>query len=381
MKVYLITPVDIRYSYRATEVQIYEYAKYMIDAGIDARILVPKYSNVMTLQERKDYEKIKALYKKIPKKEIAGKVVRFPFNFNIYMYNNLPINTTIYFAYSIYDHLYNIITKPKGQKYIIAAHSMHLKDGHIIKNHAILEAILNNFVKFIFLSKDRRENIYHHVINNEEKRYLLTLGIRKENIIYIPTFIDVKVFRLRHNNSNKLSVIHIGGKQKDANVVTEVISKLKQRNLLAEFDFYFVGEEMPESVIKSSESNTNVHVLGAVNDGTKVKLLSSSDVLIVPAIETFSRTMLEGLASGLHIIANGTNPAAVDMLSLGAKIDLVRTIEEYVNALINLVEKKKVGSLDKETKVNRNVALNFDKTVTLPKIMRMFMEVSMKRTK
>jgi len=42
MKIYLINPIDIKYSFRATERYIYEYPDYLRKHGKDVEILITK---------------------------------------------------------------------------------------------------------------------------------------------------------------------------------------------------------------------------------------------------------------------------------------------------------------------------------------------------
>lgn len=381
MKVNLITPADIRYSYRGTEVNIYEYAKFMIGRGVDARVLVPTYPS-NELAEREDYREVYSLYKKVPKKSIRGRRVMLPLGYVLYTYSGLPKDSLVYFPYSIYDHIVNIIRKPKGQKYVIAAHSMHLKDGHIIQNHRVMEGILNGFMRTVFSMREMRENVYHHVITREQARYLMTLGIHKDRIICVPAFVNTSPLKLKPNCSRSLRVVHIGGVNKDAHLILSIIKELRSRGRDKDFEFYFIGEKEPDELLAMAEENSNVHCLGPVKETDKAGILSTMDVVIVPAIETFSRAMLEGLASGLYVVASNLNPAAEEIREMGAHISIPRNgrIEEYVKELDVLLElKHSKAKFDAGKRINREIAVRrFDVNVVLGEILRMFEKIGEK---
>ena len=375
MKIYLITPVDIKYSYRGTEYYIYEYAKYLKENGKNAQILI---TNTRRYKLLPNYDKVLKKYSTVPKTEISCNEYILPLKWHIFVYKHLPKDGAIYFPYGIYDYLFNILFKPKGQKYVIGSHSMHLKASHIIKDHRIIEILLNQLVKAIlYTQKKEKDNIYFHVVNAEQKTYLTrSFNINPNNIFYIPNFIDSKIYSVGKNISKILRVVHIGGVDKDANIVVFMIEELNRRHINANFEFYFIGQNQPKEAIELSKNYANIHVLGAIDEKEKGKLLSSMDVMIVPANETFSLSMLEGLASGLQIVANSANPAAAAIIKFGAAIYLVKqnNIEEYINVLNNLcIQKRSVKKFNYMRKINHTIAANeFDKSLLLRKIKHMF---------
>lgn len=381
LKIDFVTPIDIKYSYRATEVQIYEYSKFMIESGVESNVLVPTLPDTMSLPKaRTDYQAIHEYFKKVPEKSIRGKKVVLPFNYTLYLYSGLPRDSVIYFAYSIYDHIWNVLTKPRGQKYVIAAHSMHLKDGHIIEGHRILESFLNFFMKVTFSIGDAKRNVYHHVITTGEAEYLKRLGISEKNIIYVPTFVDTTVFRPRKNGSDKLQVMHIGGIDKDVSVVIGFINRMRDMGILDLFEFYFIGNNQEAELLDLSEKSSTVHCFTAIDEEQKANIMSKMDVMLIPAVESFSRSMLEGLSSGLYIIADSRNPAASEIKSKGGKIALVgKDVSQYIEELKNLKERKLASRSNfySDRVTSRDIIIReYDKAVVLRKILEMFMVVA-----
>jgi hypothetical protein len=85
--------------------------------------------------------------------------------------------------------------------------------------------------------------------------------------------------------------------------------------------------------------------------------------------------MLEGLASGLYIIAGEMNPAFSEVLKRGAFGAASKNDSEYVSALRAALEMKLDGKLDKYKKSNLSAAGFYDRKVIMPLIEKMFMEV------
>ena len=379
MKVYFITPVDLKYSYRATEEYIYNYAKYLKEHEIDAEILITEKGNTQQML-LPDYKEVVKPYDNITKKPVRCKEIVLPLKWHIFIYKNLPKDGIIYFPYSIYDYLFNILFKPKKQKYIIGSHSMHLKMGHIIKNHEKLEQVLNLIVKSIlFLRRTEKNNIYFHVINSMQEAYLIkNFKINKKNIFYVPNFIDTNRYSLAKNSSKKLQVVHIGGIEKDANIVFEIIKLLEEKHVLDKFEFYFIGK-LNKQIEEQYNSFKNMHMLGQIDDSTKFKVLSNIDCMVIPSYETFSKTLLEGLLSGLYILTSKRNSAVEDFIKLGIKMFVADRGDpnEYVEELIDISNKKKYKDKVNMGKItNKKITMKrFDKKSVLQEILKMFKSI------
>ena len=376
MKVYLITPLDLKYSYRATEEYVYNYAKYLKEHGIDAEILITKKdAKQQTLLS--NYKEVVKPYDNIAKKPIRCKEIVLPLKWHVFIYKDLPKEGTIYFPYSIYDYLFNILFKPKGQKYVIGSHSMHLKMNHIIKNHEMLEWLLNFIVKSVlFLRRKENDNIYFHVINSMQEAYLTkNFKINKKNIFYVPNFIDTSRYRLTKNSSKKLRVVHIGGMEKDASIVFDIIKLLDEKHVLDRFEFYFIGR-LDKQIEEQYSSIRNVHLLGPIDDSTKLKVLRGADCMIMPSYEAFPKTLLEGLLSGLYILTSKRNSAWQDLIAFGIQMFIAENgfSEEYLQELINLAGKKGKGvNINLYSESNENITIKiFDKRDVLPQILKMF---------
>lgn len=370
--------MDIRVSYKATEYILYEYARLLKDYGIDVELLITDTGRKHT--SIKNRREVEIRYRDIPQKRIDCTELVLPFKYHLFFYRGLPHDSVIYLPYSIYDYVLNIITKPKDQKYIIGCHGMHLKYGHIVKGHKLLEVLLNTIVKkAINMNKASTANLYCHVINREQGEYVKkTFGLRSENIFYVPIMIRCKDYHIGKNNLRKLKVLHIGGIGKDMQIVLEVIKILERMGKLDMFEFYFIGEGDKQIESEYKKYNT-IHFLGMISDNEKIKLLSESDAMIVPAYETFSKAMLEGLVSGLCILMSKRNASWRDITELRIKTTIVENGEakEYVESLIRLAERKSRGkNINPYKLINmKKTAENFDEGIVLKKVLAFFMKV------
>lgn len=378
MKVSLVTPMDIRCSYKATEYLVYEYAKFLLDSGISAEILITNTGKKYPLI--KNHRWASERYKKVPKRGVRCKEIILPFKYHLFLYDGLPNESIVYLPFSIYDYIINILRKPKGQKYIIGCHGMHLKMGHIIKGHDILERMLNAWVRSIlFIRRGEMKNLYCHAINKEQAEYMKrTFGFRPENIFYVPIMINAGDYRSKGNNSRKLRVVHIGGMGKDMQIVLDIVNKLSETGKLSMFEFYFIGER--STVAEDAYRKFgNIYFLGMIGDKDKFRALGEMDAMIVPAYETFSKTTLEGLASGLRILSSRRAASWKDVTDIGIELSVTENgyAEEYTRPLIKLAELKCKGKdINPHRKMNiRKTIENFDEKVILQKMLTLFLKV------
>ncbi len=380
MKIYLITPVDIKYSYRGTEWHVYEYAKFLHECGVDAKLLITDNNGKQEVLP--NYKAVTRRYNDIPKSIVACKKYILPFKWHLTIYKKLPKSGITYFPYSVYDYIINISRRPKTQKYVIGCHSMHLKMGQIVYGHRMLEKILNSFINALLLINDAKmDYLYCHTLNMEQTNYMIKVfNFKRENVFRIPPMIETKRFHLARNTAGRLRVLHIGGMEKDARTVLDVIRKLHHRGELDKFEFYFIGD-IPMMDRQQFTELENIHFLGRLSDNEKNRKLSNVDALLIPAFEVFPKAMLEGLASGLYIVTSKRNAAWRDLASLRSNADISETgeAESYVGILLSLATRKRKNQFlfDKYKNRNRKIAIkNFDKSIILPKVGKMFTNIA-----
>lgn len=379
MKINLIAPIDIRYSYRGTEWHIYEYAKCLKEHSFDTTILIT--NSTREYKTLPNYKRLIAPYNSIPMINVECKEYLLPLKWHLFVYDNLPKNGTIYFPYSIYDYIINIALKPPGQRYIIGCHGMHLKKGHLLEKYTNFEKVLNLSIRTVLsLKKSELRNIYFHAINKEQAAYVeKEFGIKKTNIFYVPPMLDTNAYHTGENNSRKLQVLHMGGADKDLRIVLDIIDMLRVQRRLDQFEFYFIGE--PDVSAENEYKNlSNVHFYGSISNKDKIKMLSRSDVIILPAYEVFPKTLLEGLSSGLYVLTSKKAACWRDITDEGIKIFVAENgyPSEYLKPLTRLSERKKNGKeINPYKEINRERTIAaFDRENVLRRVLRMFQKIA-----
>lgn len=374
IKVAFVTPVDPRHSFRGTENTIYKYAAYLNKNGIDATVLVPSYH----LNKKQNWTNRTFRLHGVKEKKICGFRLRLPFKYDLYYYYPIPRDAIVYLPYSPYTNILNLLLKPRGQKYIIGLHGLHLRNGRLLDKHESLERIfVKTLTLLVLMRSDIKDTVYYHAINKEQISYLVKHGVRRKNIFHVPPSIDVMQFRSMQKTTGPVRVIHIGGIQKDANVLGDVIVELMQRGKIHDFEFYLFGRDQPESLKKLAQLNSNLHIMRSVGEKAKLKFLSDSDVMMAPALEAFSATILEGLASGDLIITRKDNPQAKELEDEKIYLLTCDGLAAYTAALLKALDMKREGKITRFGKSNiKTVEKSFSENIIMPRILDMFMNLS-----
>lgn len=370
MKVSLITPVDIKYSRTGTERDIYEYAKFLTETGTNTTILIPDKGLTVT-KLREDYKETERMYKHVSKQSTHNEPFR-----HFSDYTDLPKDSVIYFPMSIYDYLPNLLLKPKGQKYIMAGHGMYIfEHGHVTK-HVVLEWIVNSALIPLLNIGDRKRNVFFHVINMRQHDYLRKLRIAEDRIFWIPCYVDTSQYKMKEKSGNRLKVLHIGGRNKNSQLVVKIIKQLQEEGKTDRFEFCFIGRGngLPEEI---AGLGANVSCLQNVTDKQKIEAMSKADVLLIPERgECFSVTMLEGLSCGLGLIVDDYNPVIDGLIKEKALAYKAKDIRSYISALMAISSFKQRKGYDDMRRQNRKIAIEkFDNKVILPMIKEMFVKV------
>ncbi|MEM3715371.1 MAG: glycosyltransferase, partial [Nitrososphaeria archaeon] len=154
-----------------------------------------------------------------------------------------------------------------------------------------------------------------------------------------------------------------------------IIKLLDKKGQLNNFDFYFVGNAPDLKRYEITESE-NIHILGTISELEKLKLLSSSDCIIIPSYETFSKTMLEGIASGLYVLTSKKNAAWKDFINLGIKMFIAENgfPKEYINTLKGLAKIKQRNKNPNPYRYNnkKRITRYYSESTILPEIQKMF---------
>ncbi len=347
---YFILPSNITKTIRGTEQFTLGLAAYLSNY-LNVTVLEPNRNNV-------SYKRPKGIdkkYSKLKLDKIKMKKVKMPFGQYMFSFKGIPKEGIVYLPFDFFSEMPALLSKPKGQIYILGvAHGLHLRNGKLAHHGNIGKIVLRIAMALLVLKgRDFKNTVYYHTHNSEQSRYLLKAGLPKNHIFQIPTFIDAKEFYITDNKSKKLKVLHIGGVNKNADFVVKIIDEMITQKILYNYEFHFIGREMPKRLEDLSRIYKNIIIHGFIDNKTKARIMSSMDVLLLTDIETFSVTMLEGLASGLHIISCDGNPAAYELKALKASAYILKSesIDSYIKTL-KMIDKFKMSNL---INVNRNI--------------------------
>ncbi len=373
MNSYFITRGDINLmSTSGCEIEAYDFTEFFMEHDRNAEILKAYTFDLFSHKLRPWHKTYKKRYRLVKSRTNRFLKVNSPLLGYMFIHlKDLP-DGIIYFPYSFYDYLSNIFLKRKTQIFVFAGHCLEMRT-----KYRTLRGIINIFVKIAF--KLNKDTIYFQAINSEQREFVLKLGLPKENIFDIPVYIfpgtSFKEMPLLHNNSKKLKVLHIGGTSKNSIFLTEIFDKLTEANELDQYEFYLMGTRQPDEVVRYSKKYANVKILGYVDDVEKIKYLRQSDVVVVPANETFSTAAIEAMACG-PIVISQENPAIKDMRDLGAYLFIVNTNDPaaFITAFDKIADLKKSPKiLNKLRLENQRICKeNYSSEVALRKMKDLF---------
>lgn len=149
------------------------------------------------------------------------------------------------------------------------------------------------------------------VVAKWEIPYLLNLGCKKEQIVYIPNSIPKEFFE--KNRKKGLGILFLGriAEIKNLETLIKAIKKIKNKNI----DLDITGpieEEYKQqliNLINSLDIKNKVRFLPAIyNLKTKINKIDQCDILVLPSkYESFGFVILEAMARGKIVISSKTN--------------------------------------------------------------------------
>ncbi len=183
-------------------------------------------------------------------------------------------------------------------------------------------------------------------VSNSAKEYLT--GLSSQNIEIIPNGIELKKFTFKENDQELCQrILYIGRleSRKGVKYLIDAYSEIYKINKSIELIIVGDGPNRSRLEIQAKVLGLDkIKFIGAVDDQTKIDLLKSSDLLCSPAIfgESFGIVLLEGLASGLPIVA-ADNSGYRDVLKGVGSLSLVNVKDKaafvrLINIFLNQTE-------------------------------------------
>jgi glycosyltransferase involved in cell wall biosynthesis len=217
------------------------------------------------------------------------------------------------------------------------------------------------------------KNLIIHTQNSFQTNFYKKLGFSKENIIEIPQHnINFKDYSINPKREG-FSVAFLGRltESKGIDLLIEVA------NLNPEMTFHIIGKGQLKQHINNMNRNRNLILHGFVTEEQKRKILASCDVMIVPSyFESLSIASIEGLASGLSLVASQTAQGLKYIINKSELFGVLLPRDKiYFSKELNLLRNKKKDNFDnfiKEREEIRKTAMKqFDETKILESLSEM----------
>ena len=219
-------------------------------------------------------------------------------------------------------------------------------------------------------------------VSESAKEYLT--GLSSQNIKIIPNGIELKNFTFKKvDQQPHQRILYIGRleSRKGVKYLIDAYSEIYKAN--QSIELVIVGDgpsrsrlEIQAKVLKLDK----IKFIGAVDDQAKIDLLKSSDLLCSPAIfgESFGIVLLEGLASGLPIVA-ADNSGYRDVLNGVGSLSLVNVKDKaaFVRLLNIFLNQTEVRQLYRQWA--QDYIVNFDNQLVADQYLKYYYSLLQQR--
>ncbi|KEZ52197.1 glycosyltransferase family 4 protein [Metabacillus indicus] len=267
-----------------------------------------------------------------------------------------------------------LLCKLFNKPVIVHVHGSTFKDFYNNLNPS-----LKKYVKFILNKTDKL------VVLSKEWSDFFSIFVKKEKIFILYNGVEVSeksVSSIKKDNQI-VNCVFLGrlGQRKGIYDLLDSIKILKERNIKAVFYIAGDGEiQKVKSKVKQYGIEDYVKIVGWINDEEREKLLTNSEVLVLPSYnEGLPMAILESMSYGLTIISTpvGGIPEAVNngengfLVTPGDSAALAKAIEKSV---INENWRNQVK------KVNRiKISEQFNLTKLIKNLEELYLELSYKK--
>ncbi len=273
-------------------------------------------------------------------------------NYDLYYF----VNPNFLFGKSMKYFYYNDM----HPKIILGNHGTYFE----ILNRKLYRKPLLHILNFLIFYYAKRKTFKIQVQNDMQNSFYSNIGMSPGSLIEVPQCnIDFNKYGVKPHSEFNLVFLNKLVKNKGFNVLEDIIQK-------TEFNIHILGFHENLDKIQSKYSNRkNITFHGYVSEEEKEKILSESDLMLnMSEYESLSISTVEGLASGLHVVA----PDISGINTLKRLVpDGISTVEkrkpDYYNKIINYYSSVKSSDpvgFQKAREITRQKAMQyFDKTV------------------
>ena len=190
----------------------------------------------------------------------------------------------------------------RGKRVILANHGTFFEYLGNSGNIA-LRMCSKILTKFLLEPLNSMDNVKIHTQNSTQTEYYKKLGFANNIIVEIPqhnvNFDNYKISPKRDG----FSVAFLGRLTESKGI--DILIELAKMN--PEIEFHVMGRGPMRGALKNNDVNHNVVLHGFVTDEEKRHILASCDAMVIPSVfESLSIASIEGLASGLPLVASET---------------------------------------------------------------------------
>jgi len=186
--------------------------------------------------------------------------------------------------------------------------SIHIKKPKILHLHGIDY----NFLKMHHISRFLLKHLAHIYISISKRmtKELISLGITKRKIVYLPNSIDINLFKPgKQKDENTLLFVGRISQDKGVHILLKSLQRIKDPTRLIIIGPPDWNVNYYQNILKMIESENRkgkheIKYLGAMEQSKLIEWYQKASILVLPSfIEGFPVTILEALACETPVIA------------------------------------------------------------------------------
>lgn len=219
-------------------------------------------------------------------------------------------------------------------------------------------------------------------LTEAERRYLISLGMRRDRIVVIPNGVSWAKFQSRTKRRSDRRVLYVGRidvRHKGCDTLVKamaiVVRKIPDATLILVGPDWGDGDRVT-SLAKSLGIGGRVKYVGVVSEEEKVNQFAMADVCVLPSnIEPFGIVALEAMASGKPLVA--TNVGGLRELVRNGESGLLVPCRDEVKLAEGIVFLLKHGSVARQMgSKGRAFARRYSWQVVTDKVERLYQSLT-----
>ncbi len=209
-------------------------------------------------------------------------------------------------------------------------------------------------------------NIHFVAISFTTKLALEQIGIHKENISVIRPGVDLVQFKKGNKTFADPTILYLGKIKRYKNISVLIDLHLRIRQVVPSVKLILAGDgyDRPviEAIVREKNLSSEIQVLGHVSELEKVRLYQNSWIYVTPSqMEGWGLTVIEANACGLPVVGFSV-PGLIDSIDSGNSGYLVKSFEELVEKVVQLLTNNELRHKFKENALQRAQLFSWEKS-------------------